>query len=94
MVDALIVEMPVELSIKLAAVVRLDRLYAKRQPREHIIDKVNGVLLVVAVVDLEHAQPGAIINGRELKVVLGPALLAVSTNALQELHVDLDTMTW
>ena len=63
-----------ELGVELAAVIRLDSLYPKRQSRKHVIYEINSVLLVILFVNLEHAQPSAIINSGELPIAFTFAL--------------------
>jgi hypothetical protein len=46
--------------------VGLDDLHPERQPRQHIIQELDGRLLVELRIDAQHPQPGAIIDGGEL----------------------------
>ena len=52
-------------------VVGLDDLDPERQPRQHIVQELDGALLVELGVDTQHAQAGAVVDGGEL-VVLAP----------------------
>ena len=88
MSDVQVLDMPVELNAKLRAVICLNGLHSERQPREHIIYEVTGVLLVVPLVYFEHAQAGAVINGRIL-----PVAFTLSRNGCEELGVNLQPMS-
>ena len=73
MSDAPVLHMPVVLGAEVRTVVRLNSLHSKGQAREHIIHKVDSVLLVVALVDPEHPQACAIIYGGELEIAFALA---------------------
>src|ERR1039458_5943767 len=66
----------------------LDHHDAEGQLLEHVVDELDGGLLVEVVVDPEHPEPGAVVDGGELVV-----LLARAPDRRHELHVDLDPMT-
>src|SRR5258708_1585840 len=81
-------QMPVEAGLELRAVIGLDDENAERKPPQHLIDEANGRGLVAGVVDLQHADPGAIIDGGELiQALLG------ARDPLEELHVQLQAMS-
>jgi hypothetical protein len=80
--DTQVLFLPVELCVELTPIISLNGLHPKRQVRQHIIHKVHEVLLVVGLIDLEHSQAGAVINGGELIVAL-----AIAWNRVQELHM-------
>ena len=80
--------MPVELGLEFGAIVGLHDLDAKRQPASHLVDEPDGRSLIAGVIDLEHTDPGAVVDGRELV----EALLR-SRDALEELHVHLQAVT-
>jgi hypothetical protein len=82
-------QVPVELRLKLSAVVRLHHVDAERQPVPDVVDESDGGALVARVVDLQHANPGAIVNGGEL---IEP--LAGAGDPLEELHVQLESVAW
>ncbi len=44
-----------------------DRMDAEREFLNHIINKLNGILLIVTWVDFHRPDPGGIINSRVLK---------------------------
>lgn len=66
--DAAVEYVPVELGPKLTPVVGLEALDAEGQPGEDLVHEGNGSLLSVALVDLEDANPGAVIDGGVLVV--------------------------
>ena len=51
MTNPLVLNMPVELCLKLMAIIRLNGLNAKRKLPHNMIDEVDGILLVVFFVD-------------------------------------------
>src|SRR5687767_10208108 len=55
---------------------------------QHLVDEVDRRRLVTGVVDLEHADARAVVDGRELIQPLPRA-----RDALEELHVHLQAMT-
>ena len=61
-----VLEVPVELRLKLGAVVGLHHVHAKRQSTDVLVDELHGRALVARVVDLQDANSRAIVNGREL----------------------------
>ena len=81
------VEMPVEVGLEFGAIVGLDGLDAERQPPEDVVDEGDGRPLIADVEDFQHANPGAIVDRREL--VEPPAR---ARNALEKLDVDLQAM--
>src|SRR5688572_442714 len=87
MPNVAVLEMPVELRLKLGAVVGLNDVDAKRQAAQDIIDERDGGPLRTGVVDLEHANAGAIIDRGEL--IEAPACAG---NAFQKLDVHLQAM--
>ena len=66
MLDARVLDVPVEGGLKLGAVVSLDALDTEGQLLQHVIDELDRRLLVQALVDPQHAQPGAVVDGGEL----------------------------
>ena len=73
--------------LKLSAVVGLDHLEPEGQLLEHVVDELDGGLLVEVVVDAEHAKAGAVVDRGELVVLAFGA-----AGGRHELHVDLDSM--
>ena len=55
------VDMPVELSLELMAVVGPHCMNPKGKVVDHVIDKLDCCLLIVALIDLQRADPGGII---------------------------------
>jgi len=64
--------------------VRLDDLDAKGQSPQDFIDELDGRALVASIVDLQEANPRAIVDRSELIQTLAGA-----RDAFQEFHVDL-----
>ena len=62
---------------------------AKRQALSDFVDESDCRALVARVVDLQHANPRAIVDGGELI-----QSLARAGNALEELDVQLEPMAW
>jgi hypothetical protein len=56
--DPQVLDVPVERRLKFDAVVCLDRLYLEREPGDDVVGELDRGLLVVAVVDPQHPQPG------------------------------------
>jgi hypothetical protein len=61
---------------------------AKWQPAYDLVNELDRRALVAGVVDLEHADPGTIIDGGELIQALPR-----SGNPLEELHIQLQPLT-
>jgi hypothetical protein len=81
-------QVPVELRAELGAVVRLHELDAERQAANDLVGEVDRRRLVARVVNLEHPNARAVIDGRELvEALLRPG------DALEELYVHLQTVT-
>ena len=74
--------------LELGAVVGLDHLDAEGQFLEHVVNELDGRLLVQVVEHAEHSEPSAVVDGGELVV-----LLAQAADRGHELHVDLDPVT-
>jgi len=83
--DAELAQVPVELGLELGPVVGLHDVDAKRQTPDDLVDELDGGRLIAGVVDLEHPDAGAVVDGRELVETLPGA-----RDALEELHVHLE----
>ena len=57
--------------LKFMAIIRADGMDAERKLRNHMIDKIYGVLLRMAVINLHGPDPGGIIDGRILETPNG-----------------------
>nr|WP_219420446.1 hypothetical protein [Pseudonocardia nigra] len=66
--EALVQGAPVERGLELGTVVCLDDLDPERQPPEDVVEEGDRGLLVGLGVDLEHAEPGAVVDRGELVV--------------------------
>jgi len=60
--DALVLDMPVELSLKLVAIVGAYLLNAERKLFDDVVNEVYGVRLCVTLVDFQCSHTGCIIN--------------------------------
>src|SRR5665213_195632 len=87
--DAFVEHVPVEPGLELGAVVRLDHLDPEGELLEDVVNELDRCDLVEAIVDSQDPEPGAIVDRRELVV-----LLPSSGQGSNELDVDLDAMTW
>jgi len=58
--------MPVKLGLKRRAVVGLHHVNAERQPANHFANEEDRGALVARIEDLQDANPGAIVDRREL----------------------------
>jgi hypothetical protein len=76
-----------KVGLELGTVVGLDHVNAKRQALEDVVNEADGSRLVTRVEDLQHADAGAVIDGREL--VEAPP---TPGNALEKLHIHLQAM--
>jgi len=88
--DALVLDMPVELSLKLVAIVGAYLLNAERKLFDDVVSEVYGVRLCVTLVDFQCSHTGCIIN-RGILVAFD--LSAAFSSKYQELHVHLDMVT-
>ena len=79
--------MPVEVRLKFGTIVGLHDMDAKRQPPQHVVHEINRRGLIARVVDLEDANPRAVVDRGEL---IEP--LPCARNALEKLYVHLQAM--
>lgn len=86
--DASVEDVPVELGLELGAVVGLDLFDLEWELLQDVVEELDRGGLVVARVDPQHSQAGAVVD-RGVLVVL---LRSSSSDGLDELHVDLDLM--
>jgi len=86
--DVVRLEMPMELRLELGSVVSLHDVNAKRQALPDLIDEPDRRPLVACIVDLEDANAGAVIYGREL---IQP--FARARDPFKELHVELQPVS-
>jgi hypothetical protein len=87
MPDIAFFEMPVEVGLKFGAIVGLHDVDAEGQAPEDVVDEGDGRPLIARVKHFQHANPGAIVDRREL--VEPPTSPG---NALEKLDVDLQPM--
>jgi hypothetical protein len=89
--NAFIFDVPMELGLELMAIVRPDFLDAEGKFFDDVVDKVDRIGLHVLIIDLEHPDPGCIVDSR----ILEPTdFLAVQASEGEELDVHLDVMAW
>ncbi len=88
--DALIFDMPMEFGLERVAIVGAHLADLEQEECDHGIDEVDGVGLIVPVVDFQGAHTGGVIDGR---VLIALDRLCVFAIELQELHLDLDLMS-
>ena len=67
MPDSFMLDMPVKLCLELVPPVSTDRVDAEWELLNHIINKIYGTLLIMALVDLQRFNPSGVINGCLLK---------------------------
>ena len=63
MLDALVLDVPLELGLELMAGSGADLTNAEREGRDQVVDELDGVGLRVALVDPESAAAGVVVNG-------------------------------
>jgi len=84
MADIMFLEVPVEARLELGPVVRLDDEHPKGESTKDLVDEVYRGRMVAGIVDLEHANARAVVDGCELLEALSGAC-----NSLKQLHVHL-----
>ena len=67
------------------------RMYTEGELIDHIINKLNGVLLIVSRIDFKCPDSGSIINGCILKT---PDFLALKVPQRDKFDINLDMMSW
>jgi hypothetical protein len=83
--------MPVKLGLKLMASFRSNRMDTEGKFINHIINKLNGILLSVTRIDFQCSDSGSSIDGCILKT---PDSVAIKVPQRDELHINLDVMAW
>jgi len=83
-----VLDMPMKLGLKLMASVCPNRMDAEGEFFNHIINKLNGILLIVTRVDLQCPDSGGIINSRVLKAA-NPDSLKVPKRDKFDIHLDM-----
>src|SRR5581483_2141797 len=87
MADVALLKMPVEAGLELRPIVGLDDQDPKGEPPNNLIHKADRRSLVARIVDLEHPDARAIVDGSELVQTLLRA-----GDPLEELNVQLQAM--
>ena len=62
MTNPLVFNMPVELGLELMAIVRSDGLNTERKFIYNIIDEVDGILLIMSLIDFKSSNACSIVN--------------------------------
>ena len=91
MPDPQILDMPVELSLELMAVVGPHCMNSEGKAVDHMIDKLDCRLLIVALIDPQSADSGGIIYGSVLETLDWFTFRGLEC---EEPNIDLDVMTW
>jgi hypothetical protein len=86
--DPTVEQVPMEGPLEFGAVVCLYHLDLEGQPLEQVVEELDGRLLVTARIGPQYPDPGAVVDGGELVVLLA----TWDTDGLDELHVDLDPL--
>jgi hypothetical protein len=60
----------VECALEFGPIVRLNDLDLEGELGEHVVEELDRCLLIAPVIAAENAQPGAVIDGGELVVLL------------------------
>ena len=82
--------MPVKLSLEFVSVVGPNSMNAKRESFDHMIDKINGILLCMSIIDFKCPYPRGIINGCVLESSDFSSFFAFQ---FEELDINLYVMT-
>jgi hypothetical protein len=81
--------MPVKARLELGAIIGLYDVDAEGSSAKDVVDKSDRGCLIARIVDLEHANAGAVVNGGELE-----ESFPCAGNSLEELHIHLQSMAW
>ena len=87
--DAFVLDMPVEFSLELVTIIGPDFFNPEWEFLDDMVNKVDGVCLGVAVINLKRSYTGCVINGRVLEP---PCFLTTFSYECQELNVHLNVM--
>ncbi len=90
MVNSLIFDMPVELSLKFMSAVRSHSVDAKWELVDHVVDELTGVDLVVPGVDSQSTYTRCIIDRG---VLVSPDSPLIFIQTFQELNINLNMMS-
>ncbi len=89
MLHPLVLYMPVELGLELVPSIGSDGIDPKRELLDHIINELDGALLVMLPVNLKRSDTGCVIDRR---VLIAANLVSFVVFQRQELHIDLNMM--
>ena len=87
MADVLLLQVPVEVGLEFCAILRLDYEHSEGKPSDDLVHEADGRLLVADVVDFQHSDASAVIDGGELIEAFSGAGIP-----LKEFDVDLQAV--
>jgi hypothetical protein len=90
MADAQIMQMRMEVGLEFVPVVCANNTDQEREPRNDVIDKGDGIILGVPIIDFQGSDPRNIVNSHILK---SPDGRAVGLLDCQEFHINLDMVS-
>jgi hypothetical protein len=91
MPDPPVLDMPMELRLELMTPICTNRVDAKWELVDRVVNEFDGVCLIVTVVDPEGSHARGVIDGRVLKA---PDSMPLGGLEAHNLHVCLDMMAW
>ena len=89
MPDSPVLDMPVELRLKLITPICTNRVDAKWELVDRVVNEFDGVCLIVTIVDPEGSHPRGVVDGRVLKA---PDSMPVRGPEAHNLHICSDMM--
>ena len=89
MANAFVLDMPVELGLKLMPVIGADLTDPEGELFDHVVDKIDGICLGMSLIDFEGSDSGRIVDGGELEAA---DLLAAFSFEGQKLDDHLDVV--
>src|SRR6478672_4583835 len=90
MLNAQVLTTLVELRLKLMAIVGLDGMNAEREFFSYTVHKINGILLAVPVVNVQHPGSGGVVDCGVLEALY--LLPSKNIREEQKLHIHLNTV--
>jgi hypothetical protein len=74
MLDAQILDVPVKAGLEFMAIIGAYGVDSKGEARAHLVNELDGGVLVMSIIDLQGANAGGIIHRRVLKAALGTTI--------------------
>ena len=84
-------QLPMKFGLELVPVVGPNSMNAKRESIDHMIDKMDSILLCVAIIDFKCSYPRSIIYGCKLE---SSNFFSFTIFQFEELDINLDVVTW